>query len=168
MTKLHMDLTNKVAPVFAAGVLAASAMPAFAGDAGAGEQVFSGNCAACHAGGQNVIMPEKTLQVRDALQTRGGAQAARVTRPGKERARCSRVRAALGASTSGVPSVHRICVRCTPADAVARPPFPFPQPARGTGGVPGGRCQREVRRLPGHQRQERHARLRWPPLGRGH
>jgi cytochrome c6 len=35
---------------------------AFAGDAAAGEAVFSGNCAACHAGGQNVIMPEKTLE----------------------------------------------------------------------------------------------------------
>ena len=33
-----------------------------AGDAAAGEAVFSGNCAACHAGGQNVIMPEKTLE----------------------------------------------------------------------------------------------------------
>ncbi|GMI12006.1 hypothetical protein TrLO_g9683 [Triparma laevis f. longispina] len=42
------------------------ASPAFAGDVGAGEQVFSANCAACHAGGQNVIMPEKTLQ-KDAL-----------------------------------------------------------------------------------------------------
>ncbi len=36
--------------------------PAFAGDVGAGEQVFNANCAACHAGGQNVIMPEKTLE----------------------------------------------------------------------------------------------------------
>ena len=27
-----------------------------------GPQIFSGNCAACHAGGQNVIMPEKTLE----------------------------------------------------------------------------------------------------------
>jgi hypothetical protein len=63
ISKLHMDFSAKVAPVVAAGVLAASAMPAFAGDAGAGEQVFSGNCAACHAGGMNVIMPEKTLQV---------------------------------------------------------------------------------------------------------
>eukprot|EP00967_Tisochrysis_lutea_P090442 scaffold129442_cov33-Tisochrysis_lutea.AAC.2 len=61
-----MDLSgaaNKVAPVVAAAALAVSATPVFAGDAGAGEQVFSGNCAACHAGGQNVIMPEKTLQV---------------------------------------------------------------------------------------------------------
>ena len=39
---------------------------AWAGNVGAGEQVFSANCAACHAGGQNVIMPEKSLQ-KDAL-----------------------------------------------------------------------------------------------------
>ena len=31
-----------------------------------GEQIFNGNCAACHAGGQNVIQNEKTLQ-KDAL-----------------------------------------------------------------------------------------------------
>ena len=41
-------------------------MPAFAGDFAAGEQVFNANCAACHAGGQNVIMPEKTLE-KEAL-----------------------------------------------------------------------------------------------------
>jgi cytochrome c6 len=28
--------------------------------------VFNANCAACHAGGQNVIMPEKTLE-KEAL-----------------------------------------------------------------------------------------------------
>jgi len=50
-------------PVIAAAVLTASANPAFAGDAGAGEQIFSGNCAACHAGGQNVVQPEKTLEL---------------------------------------------------------------------------------------------------------
>mmetsp|Transcript_1844 Transcript_1844/g.4639 ORF Transcript_1844/g.4639 Transcript_1844/m.4639 type:complete len:140 (-) Transcript_1844:364-783(-) len=55
------------ATTFAAGVLTFAAAPAFAGDAGAGASVFSGNCAACHAGGQNVIMPEKTLQ-QDALE----------------------------------------------------------------------------------------------------
>ena len=27
-----------------------------------GESVFSANCSACHAGGNNVIMPEKTLR----------------------------------------------------------------------------------------------------------
>ena len=55
-------VAEAIAPVLAAGVLVTGAMPAFAGDAGAGEKVFSGNCAACHAGGQNVIMPEKTLE----------------------------------------------------------------------------------------------------------
>jgi cytochrome c6 len=40
--------------------------PAFAVNAGNGEQVFNANCAACHAGGQNVIMPEKTLE-KEAL-----------------------------------------------------------------------------------------------------
>ncbi len=39
-----------------------------AGDVGAGESVFNGNCAACHAGGQNVIMPEKTLE-KEALES---------------------------------------------------------------------------------------------------
>ena len=39
-----------------------SLLQAFAADAAAGENIFSGNCAACHAGGQNVIMPEKTLE----------------------------------------------------------------------------------------------------------
>lgn len=31
-----------------------------------GAQVFTANCSACHAGGNNVIMPEKTLK-KDAL-----------------------------------------------------------------------------------------------------
>ena len=54
-----------------AGVLATAMSffnpaPALAADIGAGQQVFEGNCAACHAGGQNVIQNEKTLQ-KDAL-----------------------------------------------------------------------------------------------------
>jgi len=59
-------------------VFSLNAGPAFA-DAAAGAQVFSGNCAACHAGGQNVIMPEKTLQ-QDALEEYldGGANEAAV------------------------------------------------------------------------------------------
>merc|ERR1719480_105608 len=51
-----------VAAALAFGVAA----PAFAGDVAAGEQIFNANCAACHAGGQNVIMPEKTLE-KEAL-----------------------------------------------------------------------------------------------------
>nr|YP_009346948.1 cytochrome c553 [Gracilaria firma]YP_009498080.1 PetJ [Gracilaria changii]APR74483.1 cytochrome c553 [Gracilaria firma]ART65343.1 PetJ [Gracilaria changii] len=38
----------------------------FAADLDAGEQIFSANCAACHANGNNAIMPDKTLK-SDAL-----------------------------------------------------------------------------------------------------
>ena len=38
---------------------------AFAGDAAKGAQIFSANCAACHAGGKNVVNPAKTLQKSD-------------------------------------------------------------------------------------------------------
>lgn len=41
--------------------------PVFAADLEAGEAVFNGNCAACHAGGNNVIQNEKTLR-KDALE----------------------------------------------------------------------------------------------------
>nr|WDB00660.1 cytochrome c553 [Cavernulicola chilensis] len=43
---------------------------AYATDIENGEQVFSANCSACHAGGNNVIMPEKTLTT-DALNANG-------------------------------------------------------------------------------------------------
>lgn len=35
-----------------------------------GERIFTANCVACHAGGNNVIMPEKTLK-KDALNSNG-------------------------------------------------------------------------------------------------
>jgi cytochrome c6 len=35
-----------------------------------GEKIFTANCAACHAGGNNVIMPEKTLKI-EALDLNG-------------------------------------------------------------------------------------------------
>jgi cytochrome c6 len=41
--------------------------PAFAADVAAGAKIFSANCTACHAGGNNVVMAEKTLK-KDALQ----------------------------------------------------------------------------------------------------
>ncbi|EJK55812.1 cytochrome c6 isoform B [Thalassiosira oceanica] len=48
-------IKNAVAGALTAGAVAIS--PAFAaGDVLAGEQVFRNNCAACHAGGQNVII----------------------------------------------------------------------------------------------------------------
>ena len=39
--------------------------PAFAGDAGAGKQIFSANCAACHAGGKNLVNAAKSLNKAD-------------------------------------------------------------------------------------------------------
>lgn len=41
-----------------------------AADVENGERIFTANCAACHAGGNNVIMPEKTLK-KDALEANG-------------------------------------------------------------------------------------------------
>mmetsp|Transcript_69 Transcript_69/g.104 ORF Transcript_69/g.104 Transcript_69/m.104 type:complete len:146 (-) Transcript_69:348-785(-) len=59
--------SNKAAAVgMAAAAILAGATPAFAGSADAGGLVFSANCAACHAGGNNVIQAEKTLK-KDAL-----------------------------------------------------------------------------------------------------
>jgi cytochrome c6 len=43
---------------------------ALAADIAAGEQIFSANCAACHSGGNNAIMPEKTLK-KDVLAANG-------------------------------------------------------------------------------------------------
>ena len=63
---IHIKQAIKAAAATAAVTAGVAVSPAFAGDAGAGEQVFNANCAACHAGGQNVIMPEKTLE-KDAL-----------------------------------------------------------------------------------------------------
>nr|YP_010443819.1 cytochrome c553 [Vacuolaria virescens]UTE94706.1 cytochrome c553 [Vacuolaria virescens] len=42
----------------------------FAADIENGEKIFTANCSACHAGGNNVIMPEKTLK-KDALESNG-------------------------------------------------------------------------------------------------
>ena len=53
-----------VAPVAAAALIAGSGVSgAFAGDVENGEDIFNGNCAACHAGGQNAVQPDKTLEL---------------------------------------------------------------------------------------------------------
>lgn len=44
--------------------------PALAADAANGAKVFNANCAACHMGGRNVVMPPKTLQ-KEALEKYG-------------------------------------------------------------------------------------------------
>jgi cytochrome c6 len=41
--------------------------PALAADAALGAKVFSANCAACHMGGNNVVMANKTLK-KEALE----------------------------------------------------------------------------------------------------
>jgi len=61
---------GKVAQAGAAAVTIASTVgvsPVLAGDRLAGEKIFNANCATCHAAGQNVIIPKKTLE-KDALE----------------------------------------------------------------------------------------------------
>merc|ERR1712227_456776 len=53
-----------------AAVVVGRAPAALAADLENGEAVFSGNCAACHAGGNNSIVAEKKLK-KEALQTYG-------------------------------------------------------------------------------------------------
>ena len=52
--------------VFLSAAMFTFASPAIAGDAAGGAKIFSANCAACHAGGNNVINGAKTLK-KDAL-----------------------------------------------------------------------------------------------------
>ncbi|MEL6129889.1 MAG: c-type cytochrome [Cyanobacteria bacterium J06554_1] len=52
---------------FMASALFLIAPPALAADAGAGAQVFSANCAACHIGGGNAVNPAKTLKQDDLI-----------------------------------------------------------------------------------------------------
>lgn len=66
VAKIFKAAQTAVVPVAAAALIASPGV-AFAGDAGKGGGVFEGNCAACHAGGQNVIMPDKTLE-KQALE----------------------------------------------------------------------------------------------------
>ena len=58
---------EKVATVAIIGTALAGPSTTFAADVEAGSLVFAGNCAACHAGGNNVIQNEKTLR-KEALE----------------------------------------------------------------------------------------------------
>ena len=60
--QVQMNLADNLKVAVAASALAV-AMPAMAADLANGESVFSGNCAACHAGGQNSVQVEKTLEL---------------------------------------------------------------------------------------------------------
>lgn len=45
-------------------------MPAYAADAAEGSKVFTANCAACHAGGNNLVISTKNLK-KETLQDYG-------------------------------------------------------------------------------------------------
>lgn len=78
--KFEIDFPKCVqSGVLAATIALSSGCPAFAADVGAGETLFNANCAACHVGGQNVIMPEKTLEAEALDQyLKGGRSVASV------------------------------------------------------------------------------------------
>ena len=64
-------LRDAAVPVAAAAVLALAPLSSFAADPNVdpvGKSIFEYNCAACHRGGQNIIMPEKTLEREDLEQ----------------------------------------------------------------------------------------------------
>ena len=46
--------------------------PAYAADAMAGSKVFTAYCAACHAGGHNLVISTKNLRKETLLQVLGG------------------------------------------------------------------------------------------------
>lgn len=64
-----VPLRKKIAQasVTVATVAALSAAPAMAYDVELATEVFEGNCATCHTGGKNVLIPYKTLQ-KDAIE----------------------------------------------------------------------------------------------------
>ena len=55
-----------ISPIFSPAMFPGNGY-AIAADLTQGAQVFSSNCAACHMGGRNAVMAQKTLQV-DALE----------------------------------------------------------------------------------------------------
>ena len=63
-------MLTKLLSIFLVFLAAAmfTATPALAGDAASGAKIFSANCAACHAGGRNLISGAKTLQKEDLKQ----------------------------------------------------------------------------------------------------
>mmetsp|Transcript_12072 Transcript_12072/g.37172 ORF Transcript_12072/g.37172 Transcript_12072/m.37172 type:complete len:143 (-) Transcript_12072:104-532(-) len=68
-TPVHMEAVRSDVAAAALGAAALFApVAAFAGDVESGATIFAGNCAACHAGGNNVIAAEKTLR-KEALDS---------------------------------------------------------------------------------------------------
>merc|ERR1711908_246508 len=57
--QMNANVQKAAAGVAALGLFAGQAV---AGDFDSGKQTFSANCAACHAGGQNSVIPHHTLE----------------------------------------------------------------------------------------------------------
>mmetsp|Transcript_1157 Transcript_1157/g.2513 ORF Transcript_1157/g.2513 Transcript_1157/m.2513 type:complete len:145 (-) Transcript_1157:190-624(-) len=66
-TSVQMSAAGNAAKAAIAGAAILAAAPAFAADSGAGEKIFTANCAACHAGGKNSVVPDHTLE-KDAIE----------------------------------------------------------------------------------------------------
>jgi len=66
-----------VATMIVLSPFVAAAGSANAADVAAGQKLFEVNCAACHAGGQNQVVKEKTLQ-KDALEQNIGLDAGKI------------------------------------------------------------------------------------------
>jgi cytochrome c6 len=64
---IKSKLFTKIATTTIISVVTLNPFASFAADLENGEQVFAGNCAACHAGGNNIIQNEKTLR-KEALE----------------------------------------------------------------------------------------------------
>merc|ERR1712048_1146584 len=62
---------------FFAALVVGRAPAALAADVANGESVFAGNCAACHAGGNNTVAPDKKLK-KEALQKYGKYEPAQI------------------------------------------------------------------------------------------
>jgi cytochrome c6 len=77
LTALALFLSVALFQAFAFTLPFASA-PAMAADSLSGAQVFQNNCAMCHVGGKNVVMPDKTLD-QAALDRYGKNSIAAIT-----------------------------------------------------------------------------------------
>ncbi len=67
-----------LAALLAIVLFSTAGSPAQAGNPANGAKIFNANCSACHAGGNNVIIPSKTLK-REALDKYGMASIEAIT-----------------------------------------------------------------------------------------
>ena len=80
-TSVKVEARKEVAAATLGAAALLAPFAAFAGDIESGATIFAGNCAACHAGGNNVIAAEKTLrkEALDSYLTGGRKESSVVT-----------------------------------------------------------------------------------------